>query len=165
MGSAQPPDFDPHKFTRPFQLTKTIHRDPYFAISTDNPANSKKGQIIVITGGGTGIGAAAAEVWCRAGALGVVISGRRVDRLDAVVQHLRKKYHNTKILAVRADVTVANDMEFLFSNVRSAFGRAADVVLANAGIMEKHNLIADQDVDAWWNSMARNLLWEQEVGY
>lgn len=57
MGSVMPPDFDPHKFTRPFQLTQTIHRDPYFDISADNPANSKKGQIIVITGGGTGIGA------------------------------------------------------------------------------------------------------------
>jgi len=55
MGSTS--EFDPHKFTRPFQLTKTIHRGPYPAISPYNPANSKKGQIIVITGGGTGIGA------------------------------------------------------------------------------------------------------------
>jgi NADP-dependent 3-hydroxy acid dehydrogenase YdfG len=103
---------------------------------------------------------AAADVWCRAGALGVVVTGRRVDKLDEVAQQLRKKHHNTKILAIRADVTNSSDMEFLFSSVRKEFGRAADVVLANAGVMEKHNLIADQDVDAWWNSMVGSLtLW------
>ena len=42
-------------YTLPFQLTKTIHRDVYDLVSPDNPANSQKGKIIVITGGGTGI--------------------------------------------------------------------------------------------------------------
>jgi len=44
-------------------------------------------------------------------------------------------------------------MEGLFGRVKEEFGRPADVVLANAGVMEKHNLIGDQDADAWWNSM------------
>lgn len=45
------------EYTIPFQLTKTIRRDPYFAISPENGRNSAAGKIIVITGGGTGIGA------------------------------------------------------------------------------------------------------------
>lgn len=87
-----------------------------------------------------------------------MIAGRRAEKLDVVAHALRKKYPAPIILAVRADVTVASDMEYLFGVVREEFGRAADVVLANAGVMEKHNLIGDQDADAWWNSMVSDLL-------
>jgi len=44
-------------YTTPFQLTKTIRRDPYDALSTTNPGLSAAGKVIVITGGGTGLGA------------------------------------------------------------------------------------------------------------
>lgn len=44
-------------YTIPFQLTKTIRRDPYDAISPTNPELSAAGKVIIITGGGTGLGA------------------------------------------------------------------------------------------------------------
>ena len=44
-------------YTMPFQLTKKLHRSVYPYISSENPENSQTGKIIVITGGGTGIGA------------------------------------------------------------------------------------------------------------
>lgn len=44
-------------YTMPFQLTKTIRRDPYDLILPEKKDNSQAGKIIVITGGGTGIGA------------------------------------------------------------------------------------------------------------
>jgi NADP-dependent 3-hydroxy acid dehydrogenase YdfG len=39
----------------------------------------------------------------------------------------------TKALAVGADLTVMRDVENLFQEVNKAFGRPADVVIANAG--------------------------------
>ena len=39
------------------QLTKRIHRQVYGAISPSNPINSAIGKIVLITGGGSGIGA------------------------------------------------------------------------------------------------------------
>ena len=45
------------EYTIPFQLTKKIRRDPYEAVSPDNKELSATGKIIIITGGGTGIGA------------------------------------------------------------------------------------------------------------
>lgn len=45
-------------YTLPFQLTKSIHRKqvPYI-LSSLNPLNKQNEKIVVITGGGTGIGA------------------------------------------------------------------------------------------------------------
>ena len=42
-------------FTLPVQLTRTIHRQPYDYILPEN--NPQPGQIILVTGGGSGIGA------------------------------------------------------------------------------------------------------------
>lgn len=50
------------EYTTPFQLTKTIRRDPYGAISPTNPELSAAGKIIVITGGGTGLGAVSSSL-------------------------------------------------------------------------------------------------------
>src|SRR3954465_10296854 len=50
-------EFDADAYSRPKCLTKTMHRDPYPAISPEAPENSQSGKIILITGGGSGIGA------------------------------------------------------------------------------------------------------------
>jgi len=43
--------------TLPFQLTQKIHRSVPDMLRPEKEENSQKGKIIVITGGGTGIGA------------------------------------------------------------------------------------------------------------
>jgi hypothetical protein len=44
-------------WTIPFQLTKKIHRKVPDILLPEREENSQKGKIVVITGGGTGIGA------------------------------------------------------------------------------------------------------------
>lgn len=48
---------DPDAYTTPFSITKSVHRDPYWAIDFKNPANDQSGKIIIITGASAGIGA------------------------------------------------------------------------------------------------------------
>lgn len=48
---------DPHQYTTPFQLTKTMHRDPYDEILPSKPSNSQNGRIVIVTGAYGGIGA------------------------------------------------------------------------------------------------------------
>jgi hypothetical protein len=44
-------------YTLPFQLTKKIHRKVPDILQPEREENSQSGKIVVITGGGTGIGA------------------------------------------------------------------------------------------------------------
>jgi len=48
---------DPELYTTPFQLTKTLHRDPYDALLPTNPKNLQKDKIVIVTGPYGAIGA------------------------------------------------------------------------------------------------------------
>ena len=54
--ASQDQTIDPHAMTRPFQLTKTMHRDVYPAVSPTNPKLSAKGKIVIVTGAAGGMG-------------------------------------------------------------------------------------------------------------
>lgn len=57
---------------------------------------------------------AAASVWICAGTEGVVICGRREDKLEQTATALRASTKGTKVLTVKADITVNRDMENLY---------------------------------------------------
>ena len=86
-----------------------------------------EGQVAVVTGGNSGIGAAVAQRFADEGA-GVAIFGRNADTLAAVHEQL-----GSDALAVRGDVTDLDDLDRLFGEVRTRFGRIDHLVL-NAGI-------------------------------
>ena len=151
-------------YTLPFQLTKTIRRKVYDDISPANPANAQDGKIVLITGGGSGLGAAAARVWIQAGAAGVVIAGRRQKVLDDTAGKLRELAttlgNNTKVLAVPTDLTDITQVEKLFEQAKSSLGRVPDVVIANAGIGPPLQPLAEMDANDWWSAMVSDpLMW------
>ena len=140
------------QMTLPFALTPTLRRDPYPYISTDNPSNTQHGKIILVTGGGSGIGAAAAKVWARAGAMGVVITGRRAERLEQTAAAIRATNKETKVLAVPTDVSDDAAIAKLHEKVRETFGRPADVILACAGMIPPAGKVGEVGVEDWWTS-------------
>jgi NAD(P)-dependent dehydrogenase (short-subunit alcohol dehydrogenase family) len=84
-------------------------------------------KIVVITGGSSGIGLAAAQEFEREGAK-VVVTGRNTQTLAAAAQVLSKD-----AITLAADVTKSDDLELLFATVRDTHGRI-DVLFANAGV-------------------------------
>jgi len=88
----------------------------------------------------------------RAEATGVVIAGRRKDVLDETVRSLESLNKGaTKILGVATDITVEQEVENLFQQVNKAFGRPADVVIANAAVAIDLAPVAETKASAWWN--------------
>ena len=81
------------------------------------------GRRVLITGGGTGLGADLARGFSTVGA-SVVIAGRRRELLDVVAAE-------TGAAVVVGDVTVEADVERMFVEAG-----AVDIVIANAGAAE-----------------------------
>lgn len=92
-------------------------------------ATKHAGKVVLITGGNSGIGLAAAHRFVREGAQ-VVIVGRRQQALDQAVAELRGA-----AIGVRGDVSSAADMERVVQTVVERFGRI-DILYANAGVAE-----------------------------
>ena len=47
---------DPDMFTKPYQLTKAMHRDVYPSVDPKSPALRVEGKVVLITGAAGGIG-------------------------------------------------------------------------------------------------------------
>ncbi|RUS61030.1 SDR family oxidoreductase [Pseudorhodobacter sp. E13] len=102
------------------------------------------GKRVLITGGGTGVGANMARAFAGAGAE-VVVTGRREEPL----RKLEKA--NPSIRAVLADVTQEDSVRAMFQ----AAG-PCDIVIANAGAADS-GLLARTSLDQWNAMMAVNL--------
>ncbi|MCY3635192.1 MAG: SDR family NAD(P)-dependent oxidoreductase [bacterium] len=87
-----------------------------------------EGMSILITGGGSGIGAGAAEHLAGRGAQ-VTITGRRQDRVDEVASRL-----GNRCRAVAGDVTVAADRTVMI-DAAVEHGGGLDALISNAGNM------------------------------
>jgi len=88
--------------------------------------NRLSGKTAVVTGGGSGIGFAAAQRFIEEGAF-VYIFGRRQEVLDAAVAKLGETAR-----AVTGSVAELADLDRLFETVRAERG-SLDILLANAG--------------------------------
>lgn len=105
------------------------------------------GRVVVVTGGGTGIGAATARL-LRAGGHDVVIAGRRPQPLQQVAAE-------TGALAHPADVADPEAVRELVATTVKAYGRLDGIVL-NAGI-GRGGAVGDTEVEDWEELIRTNL--------
>ena len=106
---------------------------------------SLKDRAALVTGGGTGIGAAIADAFAAAGAA-VAVTGRRAGPLDDTVRRIKDS--GGAALAVPADVTDLDAMGEAAEKTTDAFGRL-DVVVANAGIALTGRRILEYEPEEW----------------
>lgn len=86
-----------------------------------------EGKVAVVTGGNSGIGLASAKRLREEGAR-VAISGRNQKTLDEAVKTI-----GDGVLAVKADVSLAGDLDKLYAAVSQKLGKI-DVLFVNAGV-------------------------------
>ena len=90
------------------------------------------GKVAVVTGGSKGIGASIAKHLAAEGASVVVNYATNAAAADKVVEDIRSK--GGKAVAVKADVSKADQVKALFNEAEKAFGGPADLLVNNAGI-------------------------------
>ena len=112
------------------------------------------GEVVLITGGGRGIGAAVAHAFAGVGANLALIS-RTATEVQKVAAELES--FGVKALPLVADVSSYSDVERSVSATLSKFGRI-DVLINSAGIYGPIGLLSESDIDAWQRTIQINLL-------
>lgn len=99
-------------------------------------SNSLENQVVVITGGSSGLGEATARHLAANGAA-VVLGARRLDRLQVIAKDIEA--NGGSATAVQTDVTDQSQVQNLVDTAVSEYGRV-DVMLNNAGLMQQSAL-------------------------
>ena len=111
-------------------------------------------QVVLITGGLTGIGRAAAVAFAKKGAK-VVVAGRRDEAGKALVKELRS--FGSEAEFINADVRKEDDVRALVDKTVARFGRL-DVAVNNAGTEGQVGPITDQTAESYAATFDTNVL-------
>jgi NAD(P)-dependent dehydrogenase (short-subunit alcohol dehydrogenase family) len=108
------------------------------------------GKVVLITGGNSGIGRAAALQFAAAGAR-VFLAARRLEESQAVVSEIEAI--GGEAAAVACDVTVSADCDSAVTACLDRFGQL-DVLFNNAGIIYRDKSALDTTDEEWARTMA-----------
>lgn len=109
---------------------------------------------VLITGGASGIGFAAARTFAERGDH-VIICGRNAEKLAAARARLAE-FGDIETCTV--DVANQHDVETMFANLlESSGGKPIDVLVASAGTCQQARLDEPHSDDVWHNTIATNL--------
>ena len=104
-----------------------------------------EGKVVLVTGGGSGVGAAIAQQFAQAGAQ-VVVVGRRAEQLQATCAAVT---NGPAVRAAVADVVDRAQVKALVEQIVGEFGRL-DILINNAGVNTPERRL-DQLSDANWD--------------
>ena len=110
------------------------------------------GQCVLITGGGSGIGLAAARGFLAAGAR-TAIAGRDADKLRRAAEELGG---GDRLIHHAADVTDPDQVRRLVDDVTKRLGRI-DILVNNAGLNIKERTFRELTPERWRRLLAGNL--------
>jgi len=114
--------------------------------------SSLQGKVAVVTGGGSGVGKAVAQLFLANGAK-VAIAGRDLKKLEGAVAEFDA---GDAVMAMPADVAVADECDTLISAATNRFGRV-DILVNNAGTNLKARTLRELTPDAWDRMIRANL--------
>lgn len=110
-------------------------------------------KVALITGAGSGVGRATTLALAGAG-YAVVLAGRRKEPLEAVAKEAEAL--GAKALVVAGDVSKPDDVNRLFAEIKSTFGRL-DLLFNNAGTTVPGVPLEDVSFEQWQTIVGANL--------
>ncbi|KAF2704665.1 putative oxidoreductase [Pleomassaria siparia CBS 279.74] len=135
--------------------TAKWHSNTYPSLSPTRPELSAKGKNVIITGGGTGIGAETARYFAEAGASRIALLGRREQPLLATKASIEQKFPNVKVFTAPTDVTNRSAVDAAFA--KFAGSEKLHVLVSNAAVAGPVEPLNDVDPDKFLESVQQNL--------
>jgi NAD(P)-dependent dehydrogenase (short-subunit alcohol dehydrogenase family) len=112
------------------------------------------GATALITGAGTGMGAATARLFAVAGAKHLFLAGRRQNKLTATADAIKKETPTCSTEIITCDVASTAERQRLITAITNA-GSGIDFLINNAGVFEGAAL-ADTSDSIWERAFAVN---------
>jgi len=111
----------------------------------------------LVTGASQGFGLAVAKAFVREGASVLICARSQADLERAAAETAEAAQGGAKVIAQRADVGRAEDVDALVKRAHQAFG-GIDVLVCNAGVYGPKGPIESVDMEAWSDAMRINLM-------
>ncbi|OAG00195.1 NAD-P-binding protein [Paraphaeosphaeria sporulosa] len=138
-------------------FTPTIHHDTYDYIKPQQ--FDLKNRAVFITGASKGIGRATAISYAKAGASQIAIAARTdMKEVEAEMMAAAKDAGKSapQVLRLQVDVTDDRSVQDAAKQIEQTFGRL-DVLINNAGYLEKFVPLHESEIDEWWK------VWEVNI--
>jgi len=148
--SFQPVELVPDSMVAPVEIVPVLEPEPIAA----RPVISASPGTVLITGATSGIGRATAEIFAQHG-YRLILTGRRVDRLVALKNHLEASYQ-TESLLLPFDVRDAGAVSAALENLPASF-QEIDILLNNAGLAKGLAPIQEGNLDHWETMIDTNV--------
>ena len=114
-----------------------------------------KGKVVLVTGGAKGIGEAISTALAANGAAVVVNYLTSESRAQKLVG--RFQTNGSKAIAIKADISVAEDVERMVQKAKDTLGANIDILVNNAGTQVALSSIEDMPLELWDRVIAINL--------
>lgn len=115
---------------------------------------SISGQTALITGASSGIGKACAEQFAALG-VNLVITARRMERLNALAKELAAKYRIT-VVPISLDVQKNREVEALFDHLKEK-KIEIDILINNAGLALSSDKMQESKIENWEQMIDTNV--------
>ncbi|HLB56205.1 MAG TPA: SDR family oxidoreductase [Coxiellaceae bacterium] len=113
-----------------------------------------KNKIVLITGASSGIGAACAGQFAKAGAK-LILCARRIKIINELAEQLTKKFQ-TEIICVELDVKNYSEIKKQLSTLPEKF-KNIDILINNAGLAAGRDAVQNADVNDWEEMINTNI--------
>lgn len=134
---------------------QTWHDNTYDSLSYTRPELSAKGKTVVVTGGGTGIGAETARQFAAAGVSKIVLLGRREKPLQETKAAIESKYPGVEVVFASTDVTNRSQVDASFKQLIGT-GKI-HVLISNAASSQAQVPFAEINPDVFIDDINGNL--------
>ncbi|KAH6849929.1 hypothetical protein B0I37DRAFT_100568 [Chaetomium sp. MPI-CAGE-AT-0009] len=136
--------------------TSTWHSNTYESLSPTRPELSAKGKTVLVTGGGTGIGAETARTFAAAGASRIALLGRRQQPLLATQAAIQCEFPGVDVFVAPTDVTRKSEVDAAFAGFLGSHG-TLDVVVSGAAVTGPLEPVGEVDGDRLIDTVNVNL--------
>ncbi|CAG8660141.1 9001_t:CDS:2 [Ambispora leptoticha] len=151
------------KFQKAFFSLPSSSKDLIRTLDFSRGINSMRRlerKIVLITGASAGIGEACAKEFAAAGS-NLILTARRVDRLERLKSDLSKKYPQVRIHTLQLDVRDKTNVDKLVPGLPSEF-KEVDILVNNAGLvigLDKINDVTDDAIDTMIDTNVKGLIY------